>query len=107
VLLSSAFGSVAGTVTDGDGPVAGARVALLRDDFVSLGDVTFTSTDTAGAYAIANLRPGKYRLLAVVEENDNGPRAGNLDDYEDALARIEVEAKERLTKDLKRHPPIK
>lgn len=106
VLLSSAFGSVSGTVSDGDGPVAGARIALLRDDFVSLGDVTFTSTDTAGSYAIANVRPGKYRI-AVVEENDNGPRAGNPDDYEDILARIEVQPKDKLTKDLKRHAPIK
>ncbi len=106
VLLSSAFGAVSGTVTDGDAPVAGARVALLRDDFVSLGDVAFTNTDGAGSYVIANVRPGKYRIAAV-EENDNGPRAGNLDDYEDTLARIEVGPKERLTQDLKRHPPVK
>jgi hypothetical protein len=84
------------------GPVAGARVALLRDDFVSVGDVTFTNTDAAGAYNYQNVRPGKYRL-AVVEEIDLAPRAGNLDDYEDILVHLDVQPKDKLTKDLKRH----
>jgi protocatechuate 3,4-dioxygenase beta subunit len=106
VLVSSAFGSVSGKVVEGDAPVADARIALVRDDFVSLGDVTFATTDTAGAYTIANVRPGKYRI-AVIEENDAAPRAGNLDDYEDILVRLEVQPKEKLTKDLKRHPPVK
>ena len=106
VLVSSAFGSVSGKVTEGDNPVADARIALVRDDFVSLGDVTFASTDTAGAYTIPNVRPGKYRI-SVVEENDSAPRAGNLDDYADILAPIEVQPRDKLTKDLKRHPPVK
>jgi hypothetical protein len=106
VLVSSAFGSISGKVTDGDVPVAGVRIALVRDDFVSLGDVTFVSTDFAGSYSIGNVRPGKYRI-AVVEENDEGPRSGNLDNYEDVLAKLEVQPKDKLTKDLKRHPPIK
>ncbi|MEO8371861.1 MAG: carboxypeptidase-like regulatory domain-containing protein [Candidatus Solibacter sp.] len=102
VLLSSAFGSVSGTVADQSGPVNGARVALLRDDFVSLGDVTFTNTDATGAYNYQNVRPGKYRL-AVVEEYDLAPRAGNLDDYEDILVHVDVQPKDKVTKDLKRH----
>ena len=102
VVLSSAFGAVSGTVRDQSGPVAGARVALLRDDFVSVGDVTFTNTDAAGAYNYQNVRPGKYRL-AVVEEIDLAPRAGNLDDYEDILVHLDVQPKDKLTKDLKRH----
>lgn len=106
VLVSSALGSISGKVSDGDDPAVGARIALVRDDFVSLGDVTFASTDTAGSYTIGNVRPGKYRI-AVVAENDNAPRSGNLDDYEEILARIEVQPKDKLTKDLKRHPPIK
>ena len=106
VLVSSAFGSVSGTVSDGDVPAAGARIALVRDDFVSLGDVTFASTDAAGSYTVGNVRPGKYRI-AVVEENDNAARAGNLDDYEDILAQIEVQPRDKLKKDLKRHPPVK
>ena len=106
VLVSSAFGSISGTVSDGDGPVAGAKVALVRDDFVSLGDVTFANADDAGAYMIANVRPGKYRI-AVVEDADNAPRAGNLGDYEDILAQIEVKPKDKLTLDLKRRPPIR
>ena len=106
VLASSAFGSVSGTVSDGDVPAAGARIALVRDDFVSLGDVTFASTDAAGSYTVGNVRPGKYRI-AVVEENDNAARAGNLDDYEDILTQIEVQPRDKLKKDLKRHPPVK
>jgi hypothetical protein len=106
VLVSSAFGSISGKVTDGDIPVAGVRIALVRDDFVSLGDVTFVSTDFAGSYSIGNVWPGKYRI-AVIEEDDEGPRSGNLDNYEDVLAKLEVQPKDKLTKDLKRHPPIK
>ena len=53
VVLSSAFGSVSGTVSDAAGPVNGARVALLRDDFVSVGDVAFTNTDATGAFNYA------------------------------------------------------
>jgi hypothetical protein len=106
VLVSSAFGSVSGTVSDGSGPVAGARVALVRDDFVSVGDVTFATADITGAYKIANVRPGGYRIAAV-EENDNAPRAGNLDDYEDILAAFDMHANEAAVKDLKQHPPVK
>ncbi len=106
VLVSSAFATVSGKVTDGDNPVAGARIALVRDDFVSLGDLTTATTDASGSYAIGNVRPGKYRI-AVVEDNDNAPRSGNLDDYEDILARIDVRPGDKLTKDLRRHPPVK
>jgi hypothetical protein len=106
VLVSSAFGTISGKVLDGDNPVAGARIALVRDDFVSLGDVTFTASDASGSYHIANVRPGKYRLAAI-EEIDDGPRAGNMDDYEDILARIDVQPKDNVTKDLKRHRPVK
>lgn len=106
VLVSSGFGSITGTVTDDAGPVAGARVALVRDDFVSLGDVTFATTDGEGLYKIANVRPGAYRIAAV-EENDNAPRAGSLDAYEDILVRIEVHSGDTLTGNLKRHPPIR
>jgi hypothetical protein len=105
VLVSSAFGSVSGTVSDASGPVAGARVALVRDDFVSVGDVTFATADSAGAYKIANVRPGAYRIAAI-EDNDNAPRAGNLDDYEDILAAFEMHANEAAVKDLKQHPPV-
>lgn len=106
VLVSSAFGSISGTVSDGDSPAPGARIALVRDDFVSLGDVTFASTDSTGSYTIGNVRPGSYRIAAI-EENDNAPRSGNLDDYEDILARIEVQPKDRVTIGLKRHAPMK
>lgn len=106
VLVSSGFGSITGTVTDDGGPVAGARVALIRNDFVSLGDVTFTTTDGSGMYKIASVRPGGYRIAAI-EESDNAPRAGNLDDYEDVLAAVEIHSNEPLRQDLKRHAPVR
>ena len=105
VLLSSAFGSITGNVSDRDIPVAGARIVLLRDDFVSLGDVTFVVSEESGSYSIPNVRPGKYRL-APIDENDGGPRAGNVDDYEDVLVRVDVQPKDKLTRDLKRHSPV-
>ena len=65
-----------------------------------------TVADASGSCHIANVRPGKYRLAAI-EEIDEGPRAGNMDDYEDILARIDVQPKDNLTKDLKRRRPVK
>ncbi len=106
VLVSAAFGTVSGTVADDSGPVAGARVALVRDDFVSLGDVTFASTDAAGSYTIDHVRPGKYRIAAI-EDNDTAARWGNLDDYEDIVARIEVQPKDKVTQELRRHRPVR
>jgi hypothetical protein len=106
VVVSSTFGAISGTVSDDDGPAPGARVALVRDDFVSVGDVTFVYADGLGAYSIPNVRPGAYRIAAI-EDTDNGPRAGNLDDYKDVLAAIEVRPNEKIVKDLKRRPPVK
>jgi hypothetical protein len=97
VLVSSAFGEISGKVLD-EGK---ARIALVRDDFVSAGDVTFLETDAAGAYRIERVRPGGYRI-AVVDQYDMAPRAGVLVDYEDVLKKIEVKPKESLTVDLKR-----
>ena len=57
VMLASDFGSISGTVSDASGPVEGARLALLRDDFVSLGDVTFAVTGEAGAYSLPECAP--------------------------------------------------
>jgi hypothetical protein len=105
VVVSSAVGSVAGVVSDGNAPVAGARVALLREDFVSRGDCTLATTDASGTYSITNVRPGRYRIAVV--DDDSAPLLGNLDDYEDVMQRVEVAPKEKMTRDLKRHTPVK
>ena len=106
VVVSSAFGTVSGKVSDASGPAANARVALVREDWISTGDSATTTTDESGGYTFANVRPGKYRVAAV-EDGDSGPAYGRLDDYEDVLARLEVEAKGQVSKDLKRHPPVR
>jgi len=106
VHVRSDFGSITGTVSDAGGPVAGAQVALMRDDYVSTGDTSFAMADASGSYTFKMVRPGKYRIAAT-DDNDNAPRAGNLDDYEDVVAQVEVQPKDKLTKDLKRHPPVR
>ncbi|MEO8595233.1 MAG: carboxypeptidase-like regulatory domain-containing protein [Candidatus Solibacter sp.] len=106
VLVSSAFGTISGKVSDASGPVAGARVVLVSEDWISTGDNSMTVTEETGVYKFPRVRPGKYRIAAI-EAGDSAPFMGVLDDYEDIFARVDVRPKDQLTKDLKRHAPIR
>ncbi|WP_344084001.1 carboxypeptidase-like regulatory domain-containing protein [Luedemannella helvata] len=56
---SGSGGVISGQVLDGDTPVAGATVALV----LSIGAIgQTTTTDAAGRFRLANLRPGSYKL---------------------------------------------
>ncbi|MDN5751223.1 MAG: carboxypeptidase-like regulatory domain-containing protein, partial [Pseudonocardia sp.] len=50
--------SLAGTVTDEDGPVDGARVTLVQDGEV----VETANTDSGGSYRIVDLAAGEYAV---------------------------------------------
>ena len=107
VLVSSAVGEVTGVVSDGNGPVANARVTLSLDDRIAERPaVTFATADAAGNYRFGNLAPGKYRLVAV-DDGDAAAAKGMLEDYEDVLVEVEIHPSDKLTQNLTRHAPAK
>lgn len=107
VRISSAVGEVTGVVSDGNGPVATARVALSLDDpNAERPAVTFATADATGNYRFGDLAPGKYRLAAV-DDGDAAAAKGMLEDYQDVLAEIEIRSNDKLTQNLTRHAPAK
>jgi large repetitive protein len=105
VLISSEVGEISGVVSDGNGPVANARLALsVYDDERST--VTFATADATGNYRFGNLPPGKYRLAAI-DDGDAAAAKGVLEDYQDVLAEVEIHASDRVIQNLTRHAPAK
>jgi hypothetical protein len=105
LVLSSAMGSVTGTVSDDRGPLATAMVALVPEDWDGMGQPRRASTKPDGAYQMANIAPGKYRIVAVDEADRNLLTYPNLVDLMDTMESIEIHANDKLTKDLKRVKP--
>jgi hypothetical protein len=63
IILSATAAQINGSVTDKDGqPVVGATVALIPKDGAPL--AVSGSSDAAGRFRFAGLKPGEYRLLA-------------------------------------------
>jgi hypothetical protein len=107
VVVSSAVGEISGVVSDSNGPVSNARVALsLNGPITERPVVTFTAADVAGNYRFGNLAPGKYRLAAI-DDGDAAAAKGVLEDYQDVLAEVEIHASDKLTQNLTRHAPAK
>jgi hypothetical protein len=44
--------------------------------------------------AVVRQRPSGQHRIAAVDEADSAPRSGNLDDYEDVLAQIDIQARD-------------
>jgi hypothetical protein len=103
VTASSTFGAVSGTVSDSQGVVAGIAVALTPENPKGGLLPQLTTTDASGNYTLDSIPPGKYKLVPV-EESDIywTSRGKGLDAYKDTLVEVEVHAKEKLSKDLKR-----
>ena len=103
LVLSTAVGSISGTVHDAKGHPAEALVMLSRD----LGEETILvsrSTDAQpdGAYSFANLRPGKYRIAAFPHEGaDLVLRPDGLAGFEDLMESVEVAPAGKIATDLK------
>ncbi len=62
-------GSIAGTVTDSDGPVAGATVEVENGDGPAGSAVATVSTDANGAYVVDALVPGGYRVVVAAPDH--------------------------------------
>lgn len=106
VRLSSATGSVSGSVVDDKGPAAGARVALVFDGEGGGVPPRFATTNPSGMYLLDGIAPGKYKLVAMQEaDSDYVMQSGRLDDYDDLMESIEIHPSEKLSHDLKKQAP--
>jgi hypothetical protein len=103
VTLSSAFGTIGGTVQDDKGPAAGARVVLW--DTASLGITMNAASGADGTYTIKSVAPGTYKLLVVDEsETHTITSEPGADDFDERAETVEVRPKETVTRDLKVRP---
>ena len=106
VRVSSATGSVSGSVSDEKGAADGARVALVFDGDPGGVPPRFATVGAGGMYSFGNVAPGKYKLVAVQEsDRDYVEQSGVFDDYADTMESIEIHPEEKLTHDLKRRMP--
>jgi hypothetical protein len=60
VLLTTPPGSITGTVSNSDGPIAGATVTTNPGSYT-------TTTNATGAYTIGNVPPGTYNVTATAD----------------------------------------
>jgi uncharacterized protein (DUF2141 family) len=103
LVMSSAVGSITGTVRDENGSPAEALVVLSRD----FGEDTILasrSTDAQpdGSYSFANLPPGKYRVAAFPHEDaDLVLRPNGLAVFDDLMESVEVAPAGKVSMDLK------
>jgi hypothetical protein len=106
LVLSTAVGSISGTVRGDKGNPAEALVMLSRD----LGEESILvsrSTDAQpnGSYSFANLPPGKYRVAAFQHEYaDLVLRPDGLAGFDDLMESFEVAPADKVSMDLKIMP---
>lgn len=105
VVLGPAEAEIIGIVRDEKGPVAGASVRLVNTGIsLTTSNATFSAvTGADGRFRLANVPAAKYVLFSP-DEDDRTLWAGNLEDYADVLAEVEVGIKGTIEKDLKRRP---
>jgi hypothetical protein len=64
-----------------------------------------TPADSGGAYGFTSLPPGKYRLAAVDDVDlAMGARGMNWEDYENFVENLDLQAGDKVIKDLKQRP---
>lgn len=105
ILLSSAIGSMSGTVQNENGPLPNAPVYLIRDNLALRGTPTIygpsSRSGNDGTYSISGVAPGKYRVIAI-NPADAVPLNDILDeDSNDSADVVEVHERETVTKDLR------
>jgi hypothetical protein len=103
LLVSADWGEIGGTVSDSDGPVAGAIVMRFQDRI----SVVVTA-DANGRYTMRDIRPGTYKLLAADERvKDLWRDDSELEDYENGMVTVKLHAGDKITQDLKLTPVSK
>jgi len=105
VLVSSAVGQVSGAVRKGDGPAAAARLALVPEGPEGAEFALFTTAGAGGEYSFVGIRPAKYTLVALDDDDSEAAvRTSGVDIYEGFSETVEIHDNEKLTKDLKQRP---
>jgi hypothetical protein len=59
-------------------------------------------TKEDGSYTFQGLAPGKYSLAASAESFSRQPMGNPLEDYQDVAVNLELQAGDKITRDLKR-----
>jgi Carboxypeptidase regulatory-like domain len=105
LVLSTATGSISGTVLDSEGKAAAGALVVLTEAGPETGfDARMATAGAEGAYTFANLPPGSYKLVAM-EERNPAIRENNVIGYDQLTEVVEVETDARVTKNLKRRMP--
>ena len=100
LLMSAATGSVSGVVqTSGEGR-EGTMVVLTAAAEETIFGARYAMPGVDGAYTIDGLPPGSYILVAVPESS--AIQGNTVPGYEDQMETVQVGAREKVTKDLKR-----
>ena len=95
VQIAAAKGAISGVVRDSDGKPMAAEVILQEPDSESRSSSRKLNTKPDGVYDFSELAPGVYKIVAVQD----------VDDYEDLLEEVKLDADEKVTKDLKLQMP--
>ena len=100
-VASSNACEISGTVSDFNGPVVGAQVALAPEQSSGM-NMQMTRTGADGSYKFQGVVPGKYKLLPADEDVQglvNMRRS--LDDYADITENLDLHAGDKVSKDLR------
>ena len=104
VTAGSPDARISGVVRGADGPVAGARVALLPEVITRFEGFRSVSARPDGTYSFTNVAPGKYTLLVLDADASRGMAIGNLlGDYADIIVPVEIHPGDRVTQELRQH----
>jgi Carboxypeptidase regulatory-like domain len=101
VVVSSLVGQISGTVTNSDGPVAGATIALVPADLEL--SARFATSRRDGTYTLGGLAPGSYKI-AVVETDEQSAisRGKGFQDSAETAEAVEIQPGDKITKDFKK-----
>ena len=103
VVIGYRRASLSGKVAEDDAAAAGAVVALVPEDRDAGPSPRFAQIGPDGAYRMASVVPGKYKV-AVVEEGDVGfiQQGAGLENYEEVAEAVELSPGDAAQKDLHR-----
>jgi hypothetical protein len=101
VTASSAFAQISGVVRNANGSAANARVALASEEGQAFASVQTAGSD--GTYTFTRVAPGAYKLMALDTGAFSPVAIPNQQDYADIAETVEVQAGDRITRDLRQH----
>jgi hypothetical protein len=105
VQLGTNGAEVSGVVRDAQGPVSGVAVAMFFDNDFGTDVFAGLHTGAKGSYLFHGVPPGKYRLLAWKDPDNEAARVKWSSDilalYQDVTESIEITEGDKISQDLK------